>query len=109
VTLKDVVVVALLAIGVGLQLLAALGLIAMRDTLARIHYLGPAGFGLLSIALAILVEESFSMVGDKALLSAAVVLLGGPVLAHVTARAVRVRRRGGWEIGDDEDVERVRG
>lgn len=101
--------VALLAIGVGLQLLSALGLIAMRDTLARVHYLAPAGFGVLAIALAILVEESFSMVGDKALLTAAVALVGGPVLAHVTARATRVRRRGDWRIGEDEDVERVRG
>jgi multisubunit Na+/H+ antiporter MnhG subunit len=106
---KEVLVAALLILGVALQLLSALGLIAMRETLARVHYLGPAGFGVAAIALAVLVEESFSMIGDKALLTAAVVLVGGPVLAHVTARATRVRRRGAWEIGDEEDVERVRG
>jgi multisubunit Na+/H+ antiporter MnhG subunit len=109
VTLKAVLVAALLVVGVGLQLLAALGLFAVRGTLARIHYLGPAGFGVAAIALAILIEESFSMIGDKALLVAALLLVGGPVLAHVTARASRVHERGEWEIGEGEDVERVRG
>jgi multisubunit Na+/H+ antiporter MnhG subunit len=107
VTLRDVVVAALLVLGVSLQLLACLGLVAIRDSFGRIHYLAPAGFGVILIAVAILVEESFSIIGDKALATAAVVLVSGPVLAHATARSARTRRLGSWKERDAGEVERV--
>jgi monovalent cation/proton antiporter MnhG/PhaG subunit len=104
---RDVVVAVLLVLGVGLQLLACLGLVAMRDSFARIHYVAPAGFGVVAIVAAILVEESFSIIGDKAIVTAAVVLLSGPVLAHVTARSARTRRLGSWKSRRPDEVERV--
>jgi len=107
VTLREVVVAVLLVLGVALQLLACLGLIVMRDSFARLHYLAPAGFGVVAIAAAILVEESFSVIGDKAIATAAVVLLTGPVLAHVTARSARIRRLGDWREQRSGEVERV--
>jgi len=107
VTVVGVVVAVLLALGVGLQLVAALGLVAMRDTFARLHYPGVSGFGLAAIAVAIFVREGFSMIGDKALATAAVTLLAGPVLVHVTARAARVRRLGDWKVQPGERVEEV--
>jgi hypothetical protein len=55
-TFKDVAVGALLVAGVALQLLAGLGLVTMRDTFARLHYVAPAGFGVVAIAAAILLE-----------------------------------------------------
>jgi multisubunit Na+/H+ antiporter MnhG subunit len=106
-TFKDVVVFALLALGVGLQLLTVLGLIAMRDTFARLHYLGLSSFGLAAVAAAILVQESFSMIGDKAVATAVIVLVTGPVLIHVTARTARIREHGRWEVGSGEKVGRV--
>ncbi|MGN6276270.1 MAG: monovalent cation/H(+) antiporter subunit G [Solirubrobacterales bacterium] len=102
-----ILVAALLVLGVGLQLIAALGLVAMRDTFARLHYPGVSGFGLAAIALAIFVREGFSMIGDKALATAALTLVAGPVLVHATARAARVRRLGGWRIQPGEKVEEV--
>jgi multisubunit Na+/H+ antiporter MnhG subunit len=107
VSFREVVVAALLVLGVGLQLLACLGLVTMRDSLSRIHYVAPAGFGVIAIAAAILVEESFSIIGDKALATAGVVLLSGPVLAHVTVRSVRTRQLGSWEDRRPGEVERV--
>jgi len=107
VTLREVVVAVLLVLGVALQLLACLGLIVMRDSFARLHYLAPAGFGVVAIAGAILVEESFSVIGDKAIATAAVVLLTGPVLAHVTARSARILRLGDWKEQRSGEVERV--
>jgi len=107
VTFKEVVVAILLVLGVALQLLACLGLVVMRDSFARLHYLAPAGFGVVAIAAAILVEESFSVIGDKAIATAAVVLLTGPVLAHVTARSARIRRLGDWKEQRSGEVERV--
>ena len=107
-TFREVVVAVLLVLGVALQLFACLGLIVMRDSFARLHYLAPSGFGVVAIAAAILVEESFSVIGDKAIATAAVVLLTGPVLAHVTARSARIRRLGDWKEQRSGEVERVR-
>jgi multisubunit Na+/H+ antiporter MnhG subunit len=44
----------------------------------------------------VVVSESFSQVGIKALLVFLVLLITNPVLTHATARAGRVRRFGGW-------------
>jgi multicomponent Na+:H+ antiporter subunit G len=100
-------VIALLALGVGLQVLACLGLLVMRDTYARLHYLGAATFGAVAIAAAIFVEEPFSMIGEKAVLVAGFLLFTGPLLAHVTARTARSRRGGEWTIRPGEKVERL--
>lgn len=104
---RTLLVAALVALGVGLEALAALGLVAMRDTYARLHYLAAAGFGVAAIAAAIFVEAPFSMIGDKALATAALLLVTGPVLVHVTARSARKRRLGDWRVQPEEDVERV--
>lgn len=105
--MRTALVIALLVIGAGLQVLAGLGLLLMRDTYARLHYLGAATFGVVAIAAAIFVEEPFSMIGEKAVLAAAFLLATGPVLVHVTSRTARSRRRGEWTIGPGEEIERV--
>jgi multisubunit Na+/H+ antiporter MnhG subunit len=107
VTFKGVVVAILLILGVGLDLLAAIGMVAMRDTLDRLHYVGAAGFGVVAIAAAILVEESFSVVGDEAIVVGLASLLSTPVLLHVTARTERIRRHGRWTLAPGEGVDRV--
>ena len=102
---RSIAVAVLLVAGVGLQALSCLGIAVMRDTLDRLHYVGPASFGVFLVAVAIVVQESFSLIGDKALATAAVLVVTGPVLAHVTARSIRLHRQGDWRIGRDEDVE----
>lgn len=105
--MRTALVVALLALGVGLQIVACLGIVLMRDTYARLHYLGAATFGLVAIVAAIFVEEPFSMIGEKAVLVAVLMLVAGPVLAHVTARTARSRRLGEWTVRPGEEIERV--
>jgi len=78
----------LLGAGAALQLFAVLGVVLMRDTLDRLHYLAPASLAGALIAAAIVVRESFSLIGIWALLLAAFLLFTGPVLAHVTGRAI---------------------
>ena len=60
--------IALLIAGAVLELIAVLGLCVMRNVYDRLHYVGVAGFGGFLIAVAVLVRESFSLIGDKALL-----------------------------------------
>ena len=102
---REVPVAILLVAGVALMLLSCLGLVVMRGTLDRLHYAAPAGFGALLVAIAITVEESFSLIGNKALAVGVFVVLSGIVLVHVTARAVRVHELGDWRIQPEEDVE----
>jgi multisubunit Na+/H+ antiporter MnhG subunit len=106
VSTSHVIATVLLALGVLLELFAVLGIVVMRDAFDRLHYVGLAGYGALLIAVAILVRESWSLIGDKALATGAVLLLIGPVLVHTTARSFRTRKRGDWREGIEQEAER---
>jgi monovalent cation/proton antiporter MnhG/PhaG subunit len=95
----------LLVLGVVLELFAVLGMVVMRDVFDRLHYVGLAGYGALLIAIAILLSESWSLIGDKALATGALLLLIGPVLVHTTARSFRIRKHGDWREGIEEKAE----
>jgi multisubunit Na+/H+ antiporter MnhG subunit len=84
----------LLAAGGLLELLAILGVILLRDALDRLHYVSAAVVAAVLIPLAILVRESFSQIGVLGLALAGFVVFTGPVLSHVTARAIDHARRG---------------
>jgi monovalent cation/proton antiporter MnhG/PhaG subunit len=103
---SHVIATVLLALGVLLELFAVLGIVVMRDAFDRLHYVGLAGYGALLIAVAIVVQESWSLIGDKALATGAVLLLVGPVLVHTTARSFRTRKRGDWREGIEQEAER---
>jgi multicomponent Na+:H+ antiporter subunit G len=98
--MSSVVVAVLLVAGVALELLCCLGVLVMRGAYARLHYTAPAGVGALLIAIAIVVRQGFSLIGNKALLVGVFVLVTAPVLSHVTARAARIR-----ELGDVVEAE----
>jgi monovalent cation/proton antiporter MnhG/PhaG subunit len=90
----SILVDVLLAFGVGVELLCCLGMLVMEDAYDKLHYLGPAGIvGPLAIAGAIVTRESFSQAGVKALLTAALLVVSGPVLSHAAARALYIRQR----------------
>lgn len=91
------VVAAILLIAGGLlELLAVLGICVMRDVYDRLHYPGLAGFGAFLICLAVLVRESFSLIGDKALLVGVILVLTGPILVQTTVRSLLIRELGDW-------------
>ena len=95
----------LLVLGVAIELFAVLGLVVMRDVYDRLHYVGLAGYGALLIGVAIVVRESWSLIGDKALATAAILLLVGPALVHTTARSCRTRQHGDWREGLERESE----
>jgi multisubunit Na+/H+ antiporter MnhG subunit len=103
---SHVVATVLLVGGAALELFAVLGLTVMRDAFDRLHYVGLAGYGALLIGIAILVRESWSLIGDKALATGGVLLIVGPLLVHTTARSFRTRERGDWRGGIEHEVEK---
>ena len=88
-----VAIAGLLVAGVAIEVFCSLGVLAMRGAYARLHFAAPAGLGALLVAIAVLLREGFSLIGDKGLLLAAFVLVSSPVLAHVTARAAHIREQ----------------
>ncbi len=95
----------LLIAGVALEVVAVLGVSVMRNVLDRLHYVSLAGFGALLVGISILCAESFSLIGDKALVTGALLVLAGPVLVHATARSLRARALGDWREGIEEHRE----
>jgi multisubunit Na+/H+ antiporter MnhG subunit len=93
---RAVVAVVLLIAGGTLELLAVLGLCTMRNAYDRLHYVGLAGFGGLLIGVAIVVRESFSLIGDKALLVGVMLIVSGPIVAQTTMRSLIIRELGDW-------------
>jgi len=91
---------ALVALGVGVTLLSALGLLAVRDAFDRLHLPGPAAaVGALSVALALLAFEGpRSPLTLRGFLIAGLLTVTGPVVCHATARAEWLRLSVG---GDD--------
>jgi multicomponent Na+:H+ antiporter subunit G len=94
VSLPSIAVVVLLTFGVGVELACCLGVLVMGDAHDKLHYIGPAAiFGPLAVALAIVIRESLSQAGIKALLTAGLLIIVNPVLTHAIGRALYIRRR----------------
>lgn len=95
----------LLWLGVACELLGCLGVLVMRGTLDRLHYTAPCVLGALLIAIAIGVRDGLSLIFDKALLTAAFLMVTAPLLSHATGRAARVAQHGDWRAGIGEEIE----
>jgi multicomponent Na+:H+ antiporter subunit G len=91
--MRDVAWAVLLLAGAGLELVACAGVVLMKDPLDRVHYAGVSVAAALLVAAAVLVRDSFSLIGNKAIVLAVFVLVTSPVLAHVTGRAIHRARR----------------
>ena len=92
--MRDVAVTVLLVAGVVLELLSCAGVVLMRGALDRLHYAGLATPAVLCMGAAVFVQESFSLIGNKAVAVAVLVLVTAPVLTHATARMIHLSRGG---------------
>jgi len=107
-TWQEIAAIALLAIGVVLELLACLGVLVMNTVYDRLHYAGLASLlGPIAIAAAVLLVEAVSMAGIQMILLTATLVVSGPIITHATARTARVRQLGRWEPQPDEHIEEV--
>ncbi len=77
----------------------------MRTAFDRLHFSAVATLGAVSIAVAVVVQHSFSLVGDGALVVAAFLVATCPILTHATARAIRISERGDWSLVDEDGAE----
>jgi monovalent cation/proton antiporter MnhG/PhaG subunit len=83
----------LLAVGVGAELIAALGILAMRSPFTRLHFQATAStIGPVAIAIAVIVRFGPSAFALKAVLFAILLAAGGPVMTHALGRLAAVER-----------------
>jgi hypothetical protein len=99
VTARDLVLAVLIGLGVGSEVIACLGIVAMRSAIDRLHFasagtaLGPA-----LLAAAVCVREGVvSAQGLAALLIAAVFAFAGSALGIALARTIRIKTVGTLE------------
>ena len=90
--MRDAVTWILVGAGVAAQLFVCLGVLLMRDALDRLHYVGASTLGVALVGASVLVAAGPSLIGLKTILTAAFLLLTGPVLTHATARAIHLHR-----------------
>ena len=90
----------LLGLAVALVLASSAGILVMRDTYQKLHYLTPLGLiAPLIVGLAVLVRSGWSVNSSETWLALLFVVIGGPFLTHATIRAARIRDRGDWRPG----------
>jgi monovalent cation/proton antiporter MnhG/PhaG subunit len=102
---QHVIAVVLLWVGVGLILIACLGVVVARSAYDRLHFSSPAILGVAFVAASVLVQESFSLIGDKAVLIAVLMIVGSPLVTQAIGRAARLQEHGDWRPVPGEDVE----
>src|SRR4051794_3104850 len=104
-SLQDVAVYLLLGAGVACELIACLGVIAMRDAYDRLHYVAAASLGAVLIAGAVGAREGAGGVGVKATIGGGFLLIASPAAAPGTARASRASGPGDWRPQRGEGIE----
>lgn len=104
-SVNDILICALLIIGVSGFALTSIGLLLSHDVYEQIHYLAPGSLvGAVAIPAAVLLREGFSQAGSKAIFIAILLFISNPVLSHATARAARIRRKQPLAPRRDEEL-----
>lgn len=103
--MRQVVQDVFLIAGVTLVLVSCLGVVIFRSVYDRLHYGAPSTLGAVFIAIAVVVRESFSLVGDKVILIAVFLLVATPIVTHAVARAARTAEHGLWTLRPEEHIE----
>ena len=94
----------LVGLGVAIELLCAVGVLAARTAVDRLHYAAAAAtLGPALVAAAIVLQESLLTTGGlNAVVVALLLLVLNSAATTLTARAFRLRERGTLEASDAE-------
>ncbi len=95
----------LLGLAVGLAIVCSFGMAIMRDAFQRLHFAASVvSFSSVLIVIAVFVEESQAQARLKVVLIALLLFCLNAVLTHATAKAIRVRKAGHWEVRPEERI-----
>jgi multisubunit Na+/H+ antiporter MnhG subunit len=95
--IREVVSDVLLALAAATVVTSAVGVLAVRDAYARVHYVTPAAVvAPVLVALAIFVAQGLDENTGETVVALAFMVIAAPFLSHATIRAIRVREEGDW-------------
>ncbi len=101
---REVIADILLGLAALVVLTSSAGVLVMRDAYQKLHYVTPmAMVAPVLVGLAVLIQSGFTEDSAQTWLALVFVLAGGPVLAHATIRAARIRADGDWRGGRGRD------
>jgi multisubunit Na+/H+ antiporter MnhG subunit len=101
---------ALLALIVVACWIGCLGMLRMHTPTQALHYLAlPAGIASVLLPFAVFCATGWSTATAKAVLIALFLAATNSVVAHATARAFRIRRRGHWKPEPEDRIEYLGG
>lgn len=104
-TAREIATDVFLWIGVATAAFAACALPLSTEFFDRLHYMAPvADVSAVCILIAIVLQEGWGQAAVKMIFICVVLILMNAVLAHVTARAARVRNFGHWTPRPDEQI-----
>ena len=94
---KDIFSDVLLGLAVVIVAGASLGVLLMRDSYQKLHFVTPAALvAPVLVALAVLVQMGWYENTGETCLALFFLVVAGPYLSHATMRAFRVREKGDW-------------
>lgn len=98
----------LLALAVAIAIVFSIGLCVMRDPYQRLHFAAPVVcFSVLFIGIAVWIEDHDAQARIKIILIGLILLFMNSILSYATARAVRIREAGHWEVRAGEPIQFV--
>jgi monovalent cation/proton antiporter MnhG/PhaG subunit len=96
---------ALLGIAAALCIFCSIGLATARETYQRMHFSSPiTSVAIVLIASAVWIEDSQWQSRIKATVIALMLFFMNAILSHATARAIRLQKRGHWDVKPDEQI-----
>ena len=101
--MREIVTDVLLALAVLVVAASAVGVAAMKDASARLHFVTPAAVvAPLLVALAVFVRQGLDENTGETLVALFFLMAAGPYLSHATIRAIRVREHGDWRLRQEK-------
>lgn len=95
--MRSVLVDICLALAVLVVLASAVGLLVMRDTYQRLHFVTPVALlAPVLVGLAVLARSGWTESSFETWLALLFVMIAGPFLTHATIRAARIKETGDW-------------
>jgi len=99
---RDIGADVLLALAVLIVISASVGVLVMRDPYQKLHFVTPAALvAPVLVTLAVLVRMGLDENTGETCLALLFMGIAGPFLSHATVRAIRIRDRGDWRLGQD--------
>jgi multisubunit Na+/H+ antiporter MnhG subunit len=99
---REIIADVLLGVAAAVVLASSAGLLLMRDTYAKLHYVTPIALvAPVIVGLAVLAQSGLTEDTMETWLAVLILVISGPFLAHATVRAARIREHGDWRLHPD--------